>query len=290
MSSPSRARQHWYGVAASPLLWILLLGAPLGGQNRPRPLLIGTGAAYAPFAVESPTGENEGFSFDLASEIARRIGRSGTRLVKHDRADVFDALLARDFEVIVTPTNITPDRARRVRFTEGYMDTGLAFLVFQGSTIRDVADLRGKTVAVGAGSVSDTWASINEAWLGLSVRRYDEADATVSAVINRDVFAALIDLPRATHAAGMLGLVDVAYTLPLSGKFGLAFHPDEGELMKRVERALECMKLDGTLANLHEKWFGFRAGEDTAISTVYAGYGHPGVVGYDPESHVPRCT
>jgi polar amino acid transport system substrate-binding protein len=50
------------------------------------------------------------------------------------------------------------------------------------------------------------------------------------------------------------------------------------------------MKLDGTLASLHERWFGFRAGEDTATNTVYAGYGHPGVQGgHDPEAHVPQC-
>ncbi len=51
------------------------------------------------------------------------------------------------------------------------------------------------------------------------------------------------------------------------------------------------MKLDGTLASLHERWFGFRTGEDTATDTVYAGYGHPGIQGgHDPEAHVPQCS
>ncbi len=263
--------------------------APLSGQDRPEPLLIGSGVAYPPFSNENPTGGYEGFSFDLASEIAERIGRPGTKLVIQDFAVIFDGLLTRDFEVIVTPTNITPDRARRVLFSEGYMDTGLGFLVFRGAEFRDVADLRGKTLAVEVGTVSDSWASINEAWLGFSIQRYTESGDAVSAVINQEVFASLSDLSAATHMAQLLGIVVVGHTLPIAGKFGLAFHPDDSELRKEAENALECMKLDGTLADLHEKWFGFRAGEDTATNTVYLGYGHPGFEGYDAESHVPRC-
>jgi len=50
------------------------------------------------------------------------------------------------------------------------------------------------------------------------------------------------------------------------------------------------MKLDGTLADLHEKWFGFRSGEGTAIGSVYAGYCPPGFEGYDAEPHEPRFS
>ena len=291
MSRKNLATRPWRGaVTACVVLGLLLEGAPLGGQAGSGPLVIGSGAAYPPFATEKPTGGYEGFSLDLASEIARRTGRSGTRLVIQDFAVIFDGLLTRDFEMIVTPTNITPDRARRVLFSEGYMDTGLGFLVFQGAELRDVSDLRGKILAVEVGTVSDTWASINEAWLGFSVQRHEENGDAVSAVIKRQVFASLSDLPAAAHTAGLLGLVTVAYSIPVSGKFALAFHPDDVELRKDVESALECMKLDGTLAGLHERWFGFPAGEDTAINTVYMGYGHPGIEGHDPEAHVPPCS
>ena len=104
--------------------------------------------------------------------------------------------------MIVTPTNITPDRARRLLFSEGYMDTGLGFLVFQGVELRDVTDLRGKILAVEVGTVSDTWASVNEAWLGFSVQRYQANADAVSAVITRRAFANLSDLPAVTRTAG----------------------------------------------------------------------------------------
>jgi ABC-type amino acid transport substrate-binding protein len=31
---------------------------------------------------------------------------------------------------------------------------------------------------------------------------------------------------------------------------------DSGELRKTLDVAVECMKLDGTIAKMHEKWFG----------------------------------
>jgi polar amino acid transport system substrate-binding protein len=291
MSRKNPAAPAWHAaVTARLLLGSLAIGAPLGAQDRPGPLVIGTDVDYPPFTAQNPTGGYEGFSFDLASEIAQRIGRPGTKLVIQDFDGVFDALRARNFEMIVTPTNITPDRARRVLFSEGYMDTGLGFLVFQGDELRDVRDLRGKILAVEVGTVSDTWATVNEAWLGFSVQRYQANGEAVSAVINRRAFANLADLPAVTHTADQLGIVTVAYNLPIAGKFGLAFHPDDVELRNEVENALECMKLDGTLAALQEKWFRFPAGEDTATNTVYMGYGHPGYDGHDPESHVPSCS
>ena len=290
MSRKNRSPRPWCGaVTACLLLGLLAVAAPLGGQDRTGPLLIGSDVGDPPFTTEDPTGGYVGFSLDLASEIATRIGRSGTQLIIQDFSDIFDGLLTRDFEMIVTPTNITPDRARRVLFSEGYMDTGLGFLVFQGAELRDVTDLRSRILAVEVGTVSDSWASINEAWLGFSVQRYQANGDAVSAVIDRRAFANLSDLPMAAHTAGQLGIVTVAYSLPIAGKYGLVFHPDDVELRKVVENALECMKLDGTLADLHERWFGFPAGEDTATNTVYMGYGHPGFDGHDPEPHVPPC-
>ena len=282
-----RPRPAW--ATACLALGVLLLGAPLSAQNGSGPLVVGTDVGYPPFTRESPTGGYEGFSLDFAEEIAKRMGRSGIELVIKDFAEIFDALLVGEFEMIITPTNITAERARRVLFSEGYMDTGLGFLVFRGEELRDVTDLRGEILTVEFGTVSDSWASINEAWLGFTVRRYQRNADAISAVINREAFANLLDLPVATHMAGQLGVVSVAYNLPISGKFGLVFHPIDVELWKQAENALECMKLDGTLAELHERWFGFPAGEDTATNTVYVGYGHPGYERHEAVLHVPSC-
>jgi polar amino acid transport system substrate-binding protein len=67
------------------------------------------------------------------------------------------------------------------------------------------------------------------------------------------------------------------------------FRKDDVAGRKVVENAIECMKLDGTIAKLHEKWFGTKPEPGSAAVTVYKGYGVPGTEGYDATEHTPQC-
>ena len=60
-------------------------------------------------------------------------------------------------------------------------------------------------------------------------------------------------------------------------------------MRKTVEEALECMKMDGTVAKLAEKWFGVKPDKDSPAVIVYPGYGVEGFEGYDPTPHTPVC-
>jgi len=65
---------------------------------------------------------------------------------------------------------------------------------------------------------------------------------------------------------------------------------DSGELRKALDVAVECMKLDGTIARMHEKWFGVAPAAGSAAVTVFPGYGVPDMPGYDPTAHTPSCS
>ena len=68
-----------------------------------------------------------------------------------------------------------------------------------------------------------------------------------------------------------------------------AFRKDDAATRNAVENAFECMKLDGTMAKLHEKWFGVKPEKGSAAVTVFPGYGVPGMDGHDPKAHKPNC-
>ena len=76
-------------------------------------------------------------------------------------------------------------------------------------------------------------------------------------------------------------------TIVFTSENGKLTDPQERET---VENALECMKMDGTLAKLHEKWFGYAPKPGSAAATVFPGYGVPGMAGYDPTEHKPTCS
>src|SRR5262249_36667531 len=65
---------------------------------------------------------------------------------------------------------------------------------------------------------------------------------------------------------------------------------DSGELRKQLDVAVECMKLDNTIAKMHEKWFGVAAPAGSAAVTVFPGYGVPDMPGYHPTPHTPSCS
>ncbi len=60
-------------------------------------------------------------------------------------------------------------------------------------------------------------------------------------------------------------------------------------LRAEIENAIECMKIDGFIAQIHEKWFGVKPAAGSAAVTVFPGTGVPGMPGYDATPRPPVC-
>ena len=175
-------------------------------------------------------------------------------------------------------------------FIEGYLDTDYTFLVQNGAPdIRSLEDIRGKVIAVNNGSAYDIWATENRDAYNLEIQRYGKNADAVQAVVTGRAFANLAGETVAKWAARQSPLVRTSYTIRSGSKFSAAFRHSDVEFRDRVEDALECMKMDGTMTHLHEKWFGDAPAEGSAALTVLEGYGEPGMVGYDPAPHAPSC-
>ena len=54
--------------------------------------------------------------------------------------------------------------------------------------------------------------------------------------------------------------LELSYLYSTGLVLGAPLRKDFVELRKALEIAIECMKIDGTMAKLHEKWFGIDAG------------------------------
>ena len=61
-------------------------------------------------------------------------------------------------------------------------------------------------------------------------------------------------------------------------------------LRNQVQDALDCMKKDGTIAKMSEKWFGKAPGPDSLERVITPGYGVPGMPNYDPTPHELKCS
>jgi polar amino acid transport system substrate-binding protein len=283
-----RARLAWVGLAIGFALAAPALRAQESDHPAGKPLVVGSDFGIAPWMVRG-TGGPEGFGVDMVNEIAKRLGRPGVEIVDVNFSGLFAALFAKRMEFTVNPLNITAERAERMLYTEPFFATGNGFLVRAAEEMKGLEDLKGKAVAVNRGTISDTWATANAERLGFEVQRYDTFPDSVQAVITRRAFAALNEIPTAVYAASQNRAMKVGFKDFTGRNFGFAFRPESREYRNKVEEVIECMKLDGTLVKLHEKWYGSPPDPMSSLTAVYFGYGPPGLKGYEPTAHKPNC-
>jgi len=253
-----------------------------------KPLVVGSDFGVAPWMVRGAGGP-EGFGVDMINEIGKRLGRPSVEIVDINFSGLFAALFSKRIEFTVNPLNITAERAERMLYSEPFFATGNGFLIRAADEMKGFEDLKGKQLAVNRGTISDTWATANAEKYGFEVQRYDTFPDSVQAVITKRAFTALNEIPTAVFAASKNKAIKVGFKDFNGRNFGYAFRLESVEYRNKVEEAIECMKLDGTLFKLHEKWYGAAPDPGSAIEAVYYGYGAPGFKGFEPTAHVPKC-
>lgn len=252
------------------------------------PMVVGSDFGVAPWMVRG-TGGPEGFGAELIREIGKRLGRPSVEIVDINFSGLFPALFSKRIEFTVNPLNITAERAARMLYTEPFFATGNGFIIRQADAMAGFDDLRGKVLAVNRGTISDTWATENAERYGFEVQRYDTFPDTVQAVLTRRAFTALNEIPTTVYAASRNRAIKVGFKDFNGRNFGYAFRLEDAEYRNRVEGAIECMKRDGSLRALYEKWYGEAPAEGSSLLTVYEGYGAPGFPGHDAAPHAPAC-
>lgn len=277
------------GVLPAAFMFLSGCGGPSQVEGE-RPLVVAADVGFAPHAMMAANGEVEGFNVDLAREIAARLGRSGFEIVDSEWSSIFSGLYARKFEFVIAPTTITEGRAARVLLTEGYLDTDPVFLRRSDEPeLTDLEQLRGQAIAVNNGSAYDLWATDNHESLGFEVLRYGKNADAVQAVLSGRAFANLVGESVAMWAVRQNAGVRADFRIRAETAFAAAFRNDDVELRNRVETILECMKADGSIARIHERWLGVEPAPGSAAVTPYPGFGPPRLPGFQETPDRTPC-
>jgi polar amino acid transport system substrate-binding protein len=267
---------------------LILAAVPALAQEQP-PLRTAVDGTFAPHAMPNTAGGYEGFNIDLANEIGKRLKRK----VVIDAAQfsgLIPALQAGTYDFLAAPTTVTKERADNLLFTEGYLNTDFQFLIKKGAPKVDkLEDLRGKTVAVNRGSAYDSWARGLEERIGWKVASFGTQTDAVQAVIAGRADANVAGNTVIAWAAKNNPQIELSYLHSTGLVWGAPLRKDSAELRNSIENAIECMKLDGAMARMHERWFGTKPQAGSAAVTVFPGYGVPNMPGYDPTEHKPQC-
>ena len=277
-------RRHAFAGAAA----VLLLAAASASAEEP-PLRTAVDGTFAPHAMPSLSGGYEGFNIDLANEIAKRLHRRIT-IDAAQYSGLLPALQAGTYDFIAAPTTVTKERAENLLFTEGYLNTDFQFLIKKGAPkIDKLEDLKGKVVAVNKGSAYDSWARDLEPKIGWKVESFGTQTDAVQAVLAGRADANVAGNTAIAWAAKNNPQLELSYYYSTGLVWAAPLRKDSTELRKQLENAIECMKLDATIAKMHKRWFGIDPQPGSAAVTVFPGYGVPNMQGYDPTEHTPKC-
>lgn len=254
-------------------------------------LIAGVDGTFAPHAMPKLGGGVEGFNVDLINEISKQIGRP-IEIFAGQFSGLIPAMNAGKISFVGAPTTVTPERAANLLFSEGYLNTFYAIVVpAKSPDVTAFEQLKGKTISLNRGSAYDKWAQENAAKYGFKVESFgtnaDAVQALISGRADAHMSGNTVAAYSVVKAGGQLKLATLKVDQGLV--WGAAFRKDDPQLRNAVDEAIECLKMNGTLPKLYEKWFGHKPAPDSATVTVYAGYGVPGMPGYDPKEHKPSC-
>lgn len=275
---------------AAAALAALICAGPALAQDKQAPLKTGVDGTFAPHAMPKLGGGIEGFQIDLFTEVAKRMKRDIT-IDAVSFSTLIPGMQAGRYDFIAAPTTVTKERAEAMLFTSGYLWTAFQFGIKKGSApIKSWADLKGKAVSVNKGTPYETLAKAEGEKNGFTVQVYDTQPDATQAVLSGRAYATLGGNTTIVYAASknpqFIADLELKET---RAHWAAPVRKDNVALRNQLQDALDCMKKDGTIAKMSEKWFGKKPDADDLAVVITPGYGVPGMPGYDPTPHELKC-
>jgi polar amino acid transport system substrate-binding protein len=264
----------------------LLLSTPAFAQDVYKTAVDGT---FAPHAMPKLSGGIEGFNVDLADAISHQLDKKIT-VDAAQFSGLVPALQAGTYDFLIAPVTVTRERAENMLFTEGYLNTDFQFITKRDAPdVIRLEDLKGKVISVNKGSAYDSWARGLEEKIGWKVESFGTQTDAVQAVLSGRADANVAGNTVIQWAARSNPQIKLSYLYSTGLVWAIALRKDSSALRNALDVALECLKTDGTIAKLHEKWFGTKPAPGSAAVTAFAGYGVPDMPGYDATPHQAAC-
>lgn len=220
--------------------------------------ILGLDDSFPPLGFRNESNEIVGYDIDLAREVCSRLGvKLICQPIDWDAKE--QELANAKIDCIWNGLTITEERAKAMQMTKPYLNNAQVVVVRADSGYNTLADLSGKTIGIQSGS------SAQDA-LDDSPKFKDSLKDVVE--FNENI-TALNDLEIKRIDGVVMDLIVANYSITTTGKpfkvlneslapeqYGIAFKKGNVSLANEVQKTLEAMAADGTVAKIGEKWFG----------------------------------
>jgi polar amino acid transport system substrate-binding protein len=271
MGERGAKRRPWSAVAGLAVLVLAVGGAACRPKTAGTPALspqdaasgapalrVGIAPDYPPLAYEE-AGKVRGLEADFAEQMGHALGvRIAFVTLPFD--DLLPALTAGRVDVVMSGVSLTPARARRVRFTNPYMQVGQMALVRRSDyeKLREPDAMRARGVRVGVQRGTTGEAFVRKELRRAKVVEFDNPEAGIAAVRAGTIDCFVHDAPTVWRVSGGLDHPDPELRgiyRPLTEEYlAWAVRPQDAQLADRLNEALRRWRQSGQLESMIDRW------------------------------------
>lgn len=220
-------------------------------------LTIGLDDQLPPMGFLNESGKIVGFDIDVAQKVSEKLGvELETQPINWDSKQM--ELDTKSIDAIWNGLSWSKDRASAMSLSIPYLKNHMVLVVPVGSSYESVDDLADKTISLQSGSTAQ--------------EAYDTEkrlkDRTTMVGMENNMMC-LIDVESGASDAALMDETVANYLIQTGGKnlrvmadflyaedYVIGFRKDDTALTEAVNKALQELSADGTLAEISQKWFG----------------------------------
>lgn len=252
-------KQTWGITLAAIVLFVSSASGTASDTGGDGVIRIGTEPTFPPYEFRLEDGTIAGYDIDLVRMAAEKTGLR-IKIVSMAFDALIPSLTEGRIDLIAAAMEITPERVKRVAFTDTYRSSGDAFVTRTGENwARYPDDLGGRTAAVQMGTVQDRFVTAMDQVI---VRRFEKTDQALSDLLEGTSDVVVMDTEVARSYLHkdqrFRDTLKIAFAVETE-RSGIAFAVRKNDtwLLDSMNRALDILREEGALSRLEERWFAY---------------------------------